>query len=68
MQIRFNYETKYGIFSDALNLSDDHSYTDAEIELMKEQRRDNWIVYIDSTQKDIPVDNSGVSGYSGEPE
>lgn len=56
MQIRFSYETKYGIFSDALNLPDDQSYTDAEIEAMKEARRDAWIAYIDSTQTDTPVE------------
>ena len=54
MQIRFSYETKYGTFSDALNLPDDHSYTDVEIESMQEQRRDNWVAYIDSTQVDTP--------------
>jgi hypothetical protein len=54
MQIRFSYETKYGTFSDALNLPDDHSYTDVQLEAMQEQRRDNWIAYIDSTQIDIP--------------
>lgn len=50
MQIRFSYDTKYGKFSDALNLPDDHNYTENEINLMKEQRKDNWIAYIDSTQ------------------
>jgi hypothetical protein len=53
MQIRFSYETQYGIFSDALNLSDDHSFSDEEIEIMKEQRRDNWVSYIDSTQVEV---------------
>ena len=52
MQIRFSYETKYGTFSDALNIPDDHTYTDTEMESMKEQRRDNWVAYIDSTQVD----------------
>ena len=55
MQVRFTFETKYGTFSDALNLSDDHTYTDAELQTMKEQRRDNWIAYIDSTQIDNPT-------------
>jgi len=54
MQIRFSYETKYGMFSDALNLPDDHNYTDAEIEAMKQQRRDNWVSYIDATQTETP--------------
>ena len=50
MQIRFSYETKYGTFSDALNLPDDHNYSDAELEAMKEERVNNWVAYIDSTQ------------------
>jgi hypothetical protein len=50
MEIRFSYETKYGIFSDALVLPDDHNLTEQEIQTMKEQRRDNWISFIDSTQ------------------
>jgi hypothetical protein len=55
-QIRFSFETKYGNFSDALNLPDDHTYSEAEIQAMQEQRRDNWVAHIDSTQD--PVDNS----------
>ena len=52
MEIRFTYETKYGAFSDALILPDDHTFTESEITSMKEQRRDNWVAYIDSTQVD----------------
>lgn len=60
MQIRFSYETKYGTYNDALNLPDDHNYTDNEINLMKEQRRDNWIAYIDSTQVETQVETQVV--------
>lgn len=56
MQIRFSYETKYGTFSDALNLPDDHTFTEQELITMQEQRRDNWIAYIDSTQVDNVVE------------
>ena len=52
MEIRFSYETKYGMFSDALILADDHTFTESEITSMKEHRRDNWVAYIDSTQID----------------
>jgi hypothetical protein len=52
MEIRFTYETKYGAFSDALILPDDHTFTESELTSMKEQRRDNWVAYIDSTQVD----------------
>jgi len=50
MQIKFTYETKYGIFSDALNLPEDHGFTPAELIAMQEQRRDAWVAHIDSTQ------------------
>jgi len=56
MQIRFSYETKYGMFSDALNLPDDHEFTEQELIVMQEQRRDNWIQYIDSTQVETPIE------------
>lgn len=48
MQIRFLFKTKYGTFSDSLTLPDDHTFTEAEIESMKVQRRDNWIAYIEN--------------------
>lgn len=50
MQIRFSYDTKYGTFSDALYLDDDHGLTETEIEGIKQQRCQNWVAYIDSTQ------------------
>lgn len=58
MQIRFTYETKYGTFSDALNLPDDHTLTEAELAAMKEARRDRWVAHIDSTQVETPVEES----------
>ena len=33
-------------FRDALHLPDDHTFTDAEIEDMKQQRFDTWIAHI----------------------
>ncbi len=48
MQIRFEYQTKYGIFKDALNLPDDHSYTDEELEIMKAARVEKWIYNIEN--------------------
>lgn len=52
MQIRFSFHTKYGLFSDALNLPDDHQYNEYELEEMKVERRDKWISHIDNTQID----------------
>lgn len=54
IKIDFEFETEYGKFSDALWLADDNTFTDAEIQAMKEVRRDNWIAFITAP----PVDNT----------
>jgi len=46
MKIDFKFDTKYGVFSDAISLPDDHTFTDDEIEAMKQERVDNWIAII----------------------
>jgi hypothetical protein len=33
-------------FSDALHLDDNHTFTEEEIEAMKQERFDNWLAYI----------------------
>lgn len=43
MKIDFSIETQYGTFTDALHLSDDIVYSEAEIEAMKQERVSNWI-------------------------
>ena len=48
MKIDFEFETPHGKFADALHLPDDHTFTDAEIQAMKEQRRDNWIAVVEA--------------------
>jgi hypothetical protein len=37
---------KYGTFADAIHLDENHTYTDDEIEAMKQQRFDNWVAHI----------------------
>lgn len=46
MVIDFTFDTEYGSFSDALVLPDDHTFTDDEIEAMKQERLSNWIAII----------------------
>jgi hypothetical protein len=46
IKIDFQFETPHGKFADALHLPDDHTFTEAEIQAMKEQRRDNWIAIV----------------------
>jgi hypothetical protein len=59
MKIDFEFETAYGLFRDALHLPDDHGFTEAEIESMKEQRRDNWISVLEAP----PVEEVVASDY-----
>jgi hypothetical protein len=46
MKIDFEFDTQYGVFRDALHLADDHTFTDEEIQAMKQQRVDNWIAVV----------------------
>ena len=46
MKIDFEFDTPHGVFRDALHLPDNHGLSDAEIEAMKVQRRDNWIAVV----------------------
>jgi hypothetical protein len=48
MQIVFTFKTQYGSFTDALYLDEDHALTEAEIEVMKQERLSNWIAMIES--------------------
>jgi hypothetical protein len=42
IKIDFEFDSTYGVFRDALHLPEDHTFTDAEIQAMKQQRFDNW--------------------------
>lgn len=42
-QITFTFETEFGRFSDALYLPEDHTFSDADIEAMKQERLNNWL-------------------------
>ena len=46
MKIDFEFDTPHGVFRDALHLPDDHTFTDEEIQAMKQQRVDNWIAVV----------------------
>lgn len=48
ISIVFEFTTKHGIFKDALHLPDDHSYTEEEINEMKQQRLDNWLYIVEN--------------------
>lgn len=48
IKIDFSFGSKYGTFSDALHLPDDHTLSYDEIEQLKQQRFDNWIAAIEA--------------------
>lgn len=45
-QIRFTFETRFGSFSDALYLPEDHTFTDEQIDAMKQERLNNWLAAV----------------------
>ncbi len=53
VKIDFQFETPYGKFADALHLPDDHTFTDVEIEAMKQQRVDNWVAVITAPTAEV---------------
>lgn len=48
IKIDFEFDTSFGVFRDALHLPEDHGFTDAEIETMKQQRLDNWLAIVNA--------------------
>jgi hypothetical protein len=59
MQIIFEYEHNGIIFRDALNLPDNHTYTDDELEAMKQARIDNWLTAITAPPPNYLRDEQG---------
>lgn len=58
MKIDFEFETPHGLFRDALHLPDDHTFTDEEIQTMKQQRVDNWIAIVNAPSVEPEVANT----------
>jgi hypothetical protein len=46
VKIDFSFESEHGTFADAIILPDDHTFTDAEIETIKQDRLNNWIAAV----------------------
>lgn len=47
IKIDFEFDTKFGVFRDALHLPEDHGLTEAEIDALKQERLDNWLAIVD---------------------
>jgi hypothetical protein len=59
MKIDFEFETQYGKYADALIFPDDQPLPpEAEIEAIKLQRLDHWIVFI--TTDHPPLDDETI--------
>lgn len=61
-KIDFEFDTAHGKFRDALHLPDNHGLSEAEIEAMKVQRRDNWIAVVTAPPVEEPVTTIEVAG------
>ena len=48
VKIDFEFDSPSGVFRDALHLPDDHTFSEAEIQAMKQQRFDNWLAIINA--------------------
>jgi len=53
MQLRFTKTDGTYALDDALNLPDDHTYTEEELEAMMQARFDDWVAVIVAPQDDI---------------
>jgi hypothetical protein len=62
IKIDFGFQTPHGKFADALYLPDDHTFTEAEIQAMKEQRRDNWIAIVTAPPVEQPETTKEIGG------
>ena len=52
MKIDFSINTEFGIFNDALILDDDITYLDNDIEIMKQNRLNNWLAIVNPLLQD----------------
>lgn len=61
MQIIFEFNTKHGVYRDALYLEDDHTFTPEEVDAMKMQRLTNWWAMVDQLDQleILPMPDNG---------
>jgi hypothetical protein len=52
ISIDFSFDSQYGLYSDALILEDDHTFTDQEIEDMKQQRFNKYLSIFETAAVD----------------
>ena len=58
IKIDFEFETQYGVFRDAIHLPQDHTLSDSEITILKQQRLTNWLAIVNPA----PVEETPAEG------
>ena len=65
--INFSFETEFGVFSDAIVLSDEEmaTITQEQVDAIKQTRLDNWLAIVNSpaveeAPTDVVEENTGV--------
>lgn len=54
IKIDFEFDSQFGVFRDALHLPDDHTFSEADIQAMKQQRFDNWLAIVNLPPVELP--------------
>lgn len=62
IKIDFEFDTPHGLFRDALHLPEDHAFSEADIQTLKEQRRDNWIAVVTAPPVEEPPSTVTLDG------
>ena len=51
VKIEFEFETEFGTYKDALYFEEGAVPSDAEVEVMKQSRVDNWMLMVDPSNQ-----------------
>lgn len=62
IKIDFEFDTPHGLFRDALHLPEDHAFSEADIQALKEERRDNWIAVVTAPPVEEPPSTVTLDG------
>lgn len=54
-KIDFEFNTKHGVFRDALYLAKDHGLTNGQIDALKQERLNNWLSAIENPPEPEPA-------------
>lgn len=54
LKVDFEFETQHGKYGDALYLPEGHSFTEEQIDAMKQERLTNWLLLLEGTPEPEP--------------